>query len=475
MASERRIAFCVGQWSADATLYSWTYTKQYFLKKVKDSSGSEALAPSEKLFVVHVVRAGNKERWDAGGPLLPNLSMALQHFPHKVVELEREDSVHSTLLEFAEKNAIDILILGSRENKGTVQKLVPGTKNLGSTSDNVKSRAKMPVLIIRPASARNEKMRIRSIMNVANVMDHSSAQPPSSLPHSATSLPPALKAGLLSAQRPPEPRRIAIAFDSSSAGRHTMAWASKMLLVGDDEIFLVRTHPRVGARQISRARSMAEKSGSLEHSLSDELDTLIDNSRFKIVGSTEVKGDIKDQLCDFAEEHAVDLLVVAASSSVGLKKAFGTSTSSHLAHHAPCPTLVLPIAIANPGGEAVGASQDLDHRDEEAEVGELPSRISVGNRPHSPTTSSQEDSDESAQRLTHTSTKGHDRGSTRSSVEENRQAVELTRMRQQLQDKDIKIDALQAQVRQLQQQLAGYQNPREHASPPHLRQAVSYA
>lgn len=70
-------------------------------------------------------------------------------------------------------------------------------------------------------------------------------QPPSSLPHNSSSLPPHLKAGLLSAQRPPEPRRIAIAFDSSSAGRHTMAWANKTLFVADDEIFLLRTHPRV--------------------------------------------------------------------------------------------------------------------------------------------------------------------------------------------------------------------------------------
>lgn len=41
---------------------------------------------------------------------------------------------------------------------------------------------------------------------------------------------------------------------------------------------------------MSRARSLAEKSGTLEHALSDELDHLIpDNSRFKIVSSTEVK------------------------------------------------------------------------------------------------------------------------------------------------------------------------------------------
>ena len=76
-----------------------------------------------------------------------------------------------------------------------------------------------------------------------------------------------------------------------------------------------------------------------------------------------VQGDVKEQLCDFAEEHAVDLLVVAASSHVGFKKAFGTSTSSHLAHHAPCPTLVLPWHIASPGSDlAAIPSEQFDAR-----------------------------------------------------------------------------------------------------------------
>ena len=44
--------------------------------------------PSEKLFVVHV-HSGKKDRWDAGGPLLPNMSTALARYPHRVVELEK--------------------------------------------------------------------------------------------------------------------------------------------------------------------------------------------------------------------------------------------------------------------------------------------------------------------------------------------------------------------------------------------------
>lgn len=46
------------------------------------------LDPSEKLFVVHVY-SGKKDRWDSGGPLLPNMSTALAHYPHKIVELDK--------------------------------------------------------------------------------------------------------------------------------------------------------------------------------------------------------------------------------------------------------------------------------------------------------------------------------------------------------------------------------------------------
>jgi nucleotide-binding universal stress UspA family protein len=60
-------------------------------------------------------------------------------------------SVHSTLLEFAAREGIDILILGSRENKGTVQKLVAPGGMGSSTSDTVKSKSKCPCLIVRPA------------------------------------------------------------------------------------------------------------------------------------------------------------------------------------------------------------------------------------------------------------------------------------------------------------------------------------
>ena len=55
------------------------------------------------------------------------------------------------LLEFAEREGIDVMIMGKRESKTMVQAMVPGTKKLSSTSDQFKSRAKCPVLVVRPA------------------------------------------------------------------------------------------------------------------------------------------------------------------------------------------------------------------------------------------------------------------------------------------------------------------------------------
>ena len=53
-----------------------------------------------------------------------------------------------------------------------------------------------------------------------------------------------------------------------------------------------------------------------------------------------------------------DLLIVAASSAQGLRKTFGTSTSTYLVHHAPCPTLVIPVHIALAGLEDVASPQE---------------------------------------------------------------------------------------------------------------------
>jgi hypothetical protein len=134
---ERRLAFCVSDWASDTTLYSWSYTKQYILRvssddsicssgfplllpapdlsalqKVKDEAGKETLSPLDKLFIVHVNAGRRSKGWAAGGPLLPNLELALASYPHTIEELEG-NNVASAVAEFAERAGISVIILGA--------------------------------------------------------------------------------------------------------------------------------------------------------------------------------------------------------------------------------------------------------------------------------------------------------------------------------------------------------------------------
>ena len=64
----------------------------------------------------------------------------------------------------------------------------------------------------------------------------------------SVSLPPQMKASLLQAQRPPEPRKVAVAFDNVTAGRNLLQWALTFCLLPDDELFVVHCFARVSGR-----------------------------------------------------------------------------------------------------------------------------------------------------------------------------------------------------------------------------------
>ena len=91
------------------------------------------------------------------------------------------------------------------------------------------------------------------------------------------------------------------------------------------------------------------------------------------------QGDAKSDLSEWADENDADLLIVAASSASGLRKTFGTSTSTYLMHHAPCPTLVIPVQIALAGVEpVVSPSESRELR------GELPGPLYASLPPPEP-------------------------------------------------------------------------------------------
>lgn len=63
-------------------------------QKQRDATGAEVLSSLDKLYIVHVWKEGKKEKekdkdkWCAGGPLLPSMRVALAKFPHHIIELE---------------------------------------------------------------------------------------------------------------------------------------------------------------------------------------------------------------------------------------------------------------------------------------------------------------------------------------------------------------------------------------------------
>ena len=58
-------------------------------------------------------------------------------------------------------------------------------------------------------------------------------------------LPGSLKATLLTAQAPPVPRKVCIAFEHVESGNNMISWAAKHCLFPDDDVHLVHMTNRV--------------------------------------------------------------------------------------------------------------------------------------------------------------------------------------------------------------------------------------
>lgn len=329
---ERKIAFCVRHWSSDATLFSWTWAKQYFLRKHIDETGAEFLSPSDKLYVIHVKQGKDqKERaWSAGGPLLPSLQMALSRYPHTIVELEGSHT-YSVLLDFTEKTNIDVLILGGKETSSSLlTKLVPGQMGLSQQLN-----AKAACLVIRPASARNDKMRINSQRNLGSAMEQAAAGP-----GARASLPQNMKANMLTATTDPDkPRKVVIAYDAFDVGRQMLTWAAKYCLASDDQLFLLQY-------QVSQKGKRGHSEGVEEGGAQLEQEDLMG---LTITQHVSPRGDAKAQICEFCENESMDLLVVTSTIRGRLKKALSLmgGVSSQLVLEAPCPVLVLPTQASS--------------------------------------------------------------------------------------------------------------------------------
>ena len=81
-------------------------------------------------------------------------------------------------------------------------------------------------------------MRIKSMVNLSQLIDSQGFNPGASLPVN-------VKASVLLATAPPEPRKVCIAFEHAEPGNNMTAWAVKYCLFPDDYIYLVHVTHKV--------------------------------------------------------------------------------------------------------------------------------------------------------------------------------------------------------------------------------------
>mmetsp|Transcript_7729 Transcript_7729/g.22888 ORF Transcript_7729/g.22888 Transcript_7729/m.22888 type:complete len:512 (+) Transcript_7729:237-1772(+) len=393
-STSRKIALCVSAWSRESTLYSWTYTKQYILRKQDGQQSGTVLDQRDELFIVHVcspkASGGKKDNWKAGGALMHSMEDSLARYPHEVIELTA-NNVTGPALEWAEANNIDILILGFHDNKlkGNVSKIVPGDWGLGSTSSRTLQHTRLPLLIVRPdAALKLNKLRFQPSFStepaatgppgLARVSEHPhEGSDTESMHGSSPTAAAAALAGRVSLSRVSAPtlvrtlspghlerfvpgggRKVGLAYELAAAGRVLLGWAAAHVLREDDIVCVLRVRPSPK----STAESSRPEPGSPR---SDEDDDPADLLRgFDVAVSTSQTGDPRERITAFSQEEKLDLLIVGRSTGSRFLKAFtpGGTVSQYVVSHAACPVMVYPHKAASIAEEGAGRTSFAERR-----------------------------------------------------------------------------------------------------------------
>jgi len=87
--------------------------------------------------------AVQKEYYDASEELLQEARSLLSSLPNPTKAVQEDGQPAEAILEYAEKNGIDLIVIGSR-GLGNIRSFV-----LGSVSHNVVQHAKIPVLVVK--------------------------------------------------------------------------------------------------------------------------------------------------------------------------------------------------------------------------------------------------------------------------------------------------------------------------------------
>lgn len=237
-----------------------------------------------------------------------------------------------------------------------------------------------PFIIIRASAVRNDKLRLASQSEIDIVSSPGRSLSPSPSPDNAPG------------------RKVAIAYRSYSVGVHLMELAKQLVLLPQDEIFVVHcfsgekynnvmkqtksilmrtitlgladssSHGSAAAaaatsadasgpadeldRQMTLGRKASLDEVTEEDSLEFGAKELAGWEKEKLHLGVVLRGDPRTALTTFCESEGIELLVISTRIAGFIRKTLtGGSVSGYLIDKAPCPCLVAPLKSLNIGGE----------------------------------------------------------------------------------------------------------------------------
>ena len=314
-----------------------------------------------------IFHTGKLPNWKAGGPLGADLDTALRNYPHSIISVS--GSLQSNISKLVKSECIDVVILGDGFPRQS-------GFQIGSVSDWVRQNITCPFIIIRASAVRNEKLRLMS----RSEMELASSPPDRSI---SPSLSPESAPG----------RKVAIAYPSFPVGLHLMELAKQLVLLPQDEIFVVHCFSGEKASKVMKqtkslllrtitlglasdsSASAAATAATAGNTASDDLDHQLSIARRTFsdevteessleFGAKELaawenvhlgvvlRGDPRTALTSFCESEGIELLVISTRIASFIRKTLsGGSVSGYLIDKAPCPCLVAPLKALHVGTE----------------------------------------------------------------------------------------------------------------------------
>lgn len=146
-----------------------------------------------------------------------------------------------------------------------------------------------------------------------------------------------------------EPSLVMLATDGSELSHVALA-AGLRIVPADSQLVLATVIPApdpslvVGAGHSGPVMSPAEKEQFLASSAAQGRDALDDTAKQLDRSGIEtvlLEGDPGTEICRFAAERGVDVIVLGTRGRGGLKRAILGSVSDHVVRNAPCPVLTV--------------------------------------------------------------------------------------------------------------------------------------